>query len=913
MIQLKEEEKKQIINFDHHMGLWLSNIRDPDSASGVSDIFDLADHDIVSESLDYRTSSSSSGGFRLGNADSISCNLDIIRGGENPTTELDLTGKCFELYLTNELYENGAPMRVDYTVDPATGEYTKLIGECARYDIVLPLTGYTKAANGCTMEIELKAYHGEHVVSRTGVFELKRPFVRLCGYINIWLHPVHVSSEKLDRIEITCASQDYIPEISTTEEIAYSDMTQCSKIFLGDFIVAECSMDDSSIRRKLSAYELNTYLNLDEEITYGADKVVYISDVLRRITAYPNDPGNQRLLLPSDAVTMYTSSRIAHSSIDLDEEKEYKFEVPGDGKVTFVLGKSKASVSMEEFGQLRASWIPSDQDEEPYGIRYYLNLIQGEDFLYLPYVSGETSFPKWVEAYASGGNNSVKYLMEHMEDIFHGDPGVEINGETVSFEYWRLIRASYTGNLLWDLDDDFVLSYTADGTSTDSCDLAELAYDIEPSGVSSLRVEIAGYNEESTDTFETVCVSRELTCRITYGNANLLALDGLPSYDCEFYIRLADIRSALIRDLYIRMSMQGLCSGMPAGVDDPLDPEYFFSVYDYQGFVAIYDKVTEILWGMPHTSDPGGDYIVVSVSYDSTLGSSTIDPVDFIGKIEIFSAGRFLEGGRHILLTDDQEYPGVYTYYPRDNELDYLTKRVYTEKLANLSFKAKQAGSFKLRDVLAAYAELKGTLYDAKDKRLVAVKLPLCPAEDLFPATDLYPESINGRVGELVTIGDLLEIFTGLFPNLLLFPSETLYPLVESDVEGGDCNIIRKLDYDRFEEPIEYGGMMMETVDGWNDAVIHDNTKEIYEISNYITRNCPMPESYKQYIYENIWAVLDGLSIPSISAAIVSIPWMELGDRLYLEYNKWPDQLLIYDRRIKGIQAAVDEIDQIIK
>jgi hypothetical protein len=324
------------------------------------------------------------------------------------------------------------------------------------------------------------------------------------------------------------------------------------------------------------------------------------------------------------------------------------------------------------------------------------------------------------------------------------------------------------------------------------------------------------------------------------------------------------------------------------------DDGTFYSDEDEASYTVILDAITQAVYWIHDTyysqyhrtdAQTGIDYkyIPFEILQEATRTPCRLSStLNLIGDIKLENLGRYRTTPKIVELTDYPDPETGFIYFNRDWEISRVqfTKYLY-EPLANLQYRATAAGSYTYRQILSAYAELKGAMYDSLNRRLVNMRDVLCPAEDLYPETDLYPEDVSGDMGDSIYLDS---------------PSA-----------------IRKLSVDMFAGLLKFGSVEVETPEGWIVGETWDPDGEVYKLSNEITKHFAMSPDDLARAVSKVTVTLFDLIIRNVSAEIISIPWAQICDYLSVNHADWPGPILMYDHRIKGIQGAKDTVENKIK
>lgn len=863
MISLKPIEKEQLMAFDHHMGLWAHDFSHRDNTEDEHPEMDLADKDIVAESLAYKTSASASKSFKLGCAEMISCSFDVIRRPDHPVTEGDLSGYQFTLNLMNELRDSsGKPI-------PVSSQ--ERIGDSAKVELQISVP---ESARSLALRAEVNYIYAQHDDS----FEFQNVHADQAGrfiYCNyIWSSSPAAADAFPSQITVDLYGPS--DELIASKTVTSDKIWQCTSVYLGNFAVDSFPLSEGVYSRKLTGYDARSYWHFNEEITYNAGDMIYSADLLKAVH-------DRKLLYLDLSNTQTLLSGFVRT--DLDEYKEYKItDLPPAGTVTVRLQKVLIQKDMEHMSKIQVDFLTLIATG---GAKYWIEKIlknQGFDIWGLMITDAAIN-PGWASAWELEGTNTVKYLYDNVEALLHAAPEVEwiqkVGGYTMNFTYWKIADAVYSGTVLnrQHTTDDLELGwsdtpmYISDATEHKGGDLADFFSETAqtPHSLAIESVQDSSYAE-----IEVTLCGRTIVVTFMYGTANLVSHPAASVANATGYYNVT------LEEWYEYITENLLTPSLvSAGVVKDNGDTY--SEEDEDAIDAIKNKIYEII-GTIHTRwypDYGttyGEYNPVEVQDHTDTPTGIRGQCKTLHTILLSGIGRFGVTDEIIELTDNRDSQTGYIYFDPDLEISDVTAVRYTaEPLANLQAKASSAVSLTIRQIIQAYSELKGAIYDDKYHTLKYLTPGLYPANDLFPSDDLYPT--GGNTEHVTYVG-----------------------------------LIRKLVRYAFDSPLRYKGIRMQIPDGWTDDDIRDlvhPSYSVYEISNEFSKLFRITPDMTDTIFDQIWMAIGRESLRSVAAELVSQPWAELGDYLSIEL---PDgevvTILLYDRQIKGIQASVDVISQ---
>lgn len=907
---ITETEKQQIISERHHMGIHLINFESSDVPIR-SDDNALTEHDIVEESLKLKTSSKSSEGFKLGAANVASCQYQIIRN-DNPLTEMDLSLITFDAYLTNKLTDSDgsyltlADTIVNEDVDASYAEldiaFTNFGEELFGMDVSVRVN-YTYR-NGYALGMDVKTFTYVPTRKRIWITDYVPTFKEIPysgGAVKGKLYDVTI------RIRATTTGGEIF---SYTIVPSLSNMIQCTYLKLGHFVIEDCDLATDVMSRDVKAFDAYTHHWLDRNIvTYENGDVVILGDLLSLI--------DTARLLDIDldyTTTTYTDNYT--SSDNPDKLTLFKISgLPGDATIGINLEETtfRSTIQFDDFGAVLFTFITTGGESASDLLAGILSEFGVDEYIRM--------LTAWINAYNDNSTTSVKYLIEHVDEILHCQPKFSWtqndNGKYILQATHKRIRSAYyTGHILEDKNVWAHLGFTESQT-------------LYISDITSYKIDDSNYFSEESENYLHLGESDE---RIDYIR-----------FSTSFYGTVASCSISISRiklnPLIAQVPPSGTEEGsifvwywttleewttwfeetqlIPALIENGImdDDGNFFYEDDETSYNAILNAIRSVLQTIHDTYYPGAtyerdgidyDYIPVEVTYESLLPTGEYAWIYMIDDFSI-NCHKWVNGSKIIDFTDIQDSQTGYIYKPRDKEIEnYTIKRYTNEELANMMMQATANGNLTYRQVLSAYAELKGCLYDGINHRLVRFG-GLFPSTDLYPETDLYPVECEGGSGIYVTD-------VRVFPSLDIYPGLNVFPEAQNPRGSNGqytLSMLRVLTKYKYDNPLMYYAIRAQTINGIQSAYVfdEDNTdKSIYELSNVITTLFDIPN--ESLLYDELERALFGAELQSVDARIVAVPWLEIGDYISINYEDSITHIMLYDKELRGIQGAYDIINQ---
>lgn len=913
MIEVLDNVKNEILNDDHHMGIWCHWT----DRNDYNTYDDLTSKDVIEESLRIPESIGDGNGFKLGIANSAACEFEIFQNDENPITKTDLTGQDFAVYLFNKTYVDGKPVHAP----EGTGNYCL----CAIDSLAGHPTGESIHWDDYIITVDMYYSDYRYTIYKHIYEEFDSSFIKPFRFRKHIIIPGQ--SNTGGRIEsVICYFKHFSGD---TFRINFKVLLyDINAVPLGIFTVDECSLLNNKLTRKIVAYDRLYSKKLDEEITYPSGTTVELSDLLDDVS---DVTGLDFDLTHTDTPKDYTVT-------PLQNTQEYTFTPPISAIMKVVIEKVKVTItSYSSVSQTDITFLPNNSN--PYIDSFtpqkdtlaYLNQIET---VFGDVMDEWRKYPAWHNAYFNNSNSAVSYLRSHINEMFKTQPQINQNGE---FELWRIKNAYYLGQQFVDYSeylscsgkdatgDMFSGTYIPLGSmltpgnwqdesdrGTEAWKLAHRVYlcningshgrkndflDSElypqPTSLTNMYRDLKlGEWYEDPETWEetqesNAFVTGDMTvCANVSSDANTTG-----------WIRRSDLCTAVINGLRLNLANRGLMQEYSEEGENT-----FWTQDDYESFLEIENQINAGMSfamrkaaqyfvdmgqfqsiGQCFSAYGGETYLRVDLYYSNTWGCPVLlngFGDSMFNSVYCEELKKCIHMDRIIKFSSSPDPQTGYIYYTPYTDIKQITEKVYTDPFANLSFVAASDASFTPRQILAAYAELNGK----------------------------YLRVNRYGVLEFVSVGEIL------YPEESLYPDDDLYP------EGGNIYVcdtakIRKDIIYRLDKALKFKGMRIETKDGWLAPDIerpdeqYNDDYSIYDISNVITKNFTLTNAIKELIYANIWKNINDLELPSTEKTLVLAPWIECGDFIYSPVD--PSKIVfVYNHRMSGIQAGTDEIIQ---
>jgi len=895
MIIVNEDIRKQILGDEHHLALWVHWLGTDDKM-----ISDFTNMDIVEQSLVLKESISDKK-IRLGTADAASCEFDFIIDEHFPFTLSDLTGKRFELYLVCRNFVDGAPVYYD------TG-----IGDIAFCDFNRQ-DARLKAYETATVQTYLQLKYGSTTVtspSRYNHYE-KDEVIRN----NRFFFPR--TDENGNTLTQVTQYMVY-PSNTTRFNMPVTGLEDCTSIPLGIFKVDECELSTDKRTRHLKAFNDLYSADLDQEISYASGAVVTMSDIINTLS----------LLTGMDFDLSYKDYSLEFEILrDYEETETYTFgNMPVTGSCTVTLVKSKISIyDFEDQYQHIYEWLSDRSMNNAYNLLRQIEALFGLIYQAGTSPSGDPvtiigAYTEWINAYH---NSSLYNLLLNWKSKFRVPPQPD---SSAYFDMWRLKSASFDGMMYDSSLGDGELSYL-DLTVVNAAYFQSSAQIplYNASGVHGIldnRVALIYFPGDSTraytfSAFHSAGRSLEVKGQhlTTSGRIYTMRTDGGDSrYGIAAYLKLVDLWEAMRKNMYDNLYRHGLLKSYDG---DPDEAEWWATsdyntylqfenhmrwYYAYNtlasgsGFVSRY---TQWYYNAHNNGQPmdgvfiqiGGDWamLISTSNHNEGWAYDLLSGLELLSGFYIPHLNSFYSRNKIIELTDEPDPQTGYTYLPLHMELKRIIERQYHDEFANLQFVASSNVTFKVRDLITAYAELHGAFFTVDrygQLKFLTIVHPIWPETTLYPSENLYPAEIRTQ---------------------LVYKQDPYHgQVVDYDATNGK---IKKRTLYKLDKPLIWKGVRLETVDGWLAPVIEEqrDNAQIYDISNCITRNFVLSNEIKDIIYANVWGAICDISIGSGDYEYVGAPWAECGDTLLISDT---EMTIIFNRTLKGVQALTDSFAQ---
>ena len=916
MITVGENIRNQILSDDHHMAIWVHWLGANDKT-----ISDLTNMDIVDQSLVLRESISRNR-FKLGCADVSACEFDLIIDDKFPFSKADLTGKRFELYLVCKNYADGEPVYYDTgTGDTAFCDFNKNNGNIT-------------AREGGTVETYLQLKYGSTTVTTASRFSEYEAGERIRD--NRFFFPRTDDNGNM----LTQVIQVMAYAHNTSRfNMPVTGLTDCTKIPLGIFKVDECELATDKNTRHVTAYDDLYSPYLDREISYGPNEQVTMSDLIYEMSLATGIDFN---LSFQDTDLNF---RIVEDNI---ETQQYTFSgMPIEGSCTVQLVKSK--IHIDDYNSSYAHVYQWLSDRSLQNARNLLMKIEAAfGFNYVAGISQTDSdtealvgkYTAWQTAYHS---SSLYNLVNAWKSTFRVQPQPDSSSE---FTMWRIASASFTGmayNQIWDEGYMSGIGNTVTEVAHFQNSARIPLYNQATRQLYSNRktliyfpswVPVPDSLDYGDNTLEGISsVGRSLTVEGAYGCTNgrvytMRTDEGDSRYGVVAYIKLDDLIEAMCENMVMNLYIHGLVKEYDGDRHDAewWDQDDYTSYIQFENYVRWYYSYSRLASGSGFVSryetwyynahnygqpmdgvfvQIGGDWaMLINTSYHNGEGWAydQMDGMQLLSGFKVPHLNSFFEITKTIVLSDNVDPQTGYEYWPPHMELNKVIQRAYTDPFANLQFVTTSNTTFKIRDLIGAYAEIHGAFFRMNrygEPEFMVVAYPLYPDTALYPSEDLYPSDMD----------QVISVTERPYPGLDVYPDQELYPADTDEVDYLNGMILKKKTRYRIDTPLIYEGVRLETSEGWLEPVIKDerDNADIYDISNCITRYFVTSSAIRTLICQNVWDSISDIHIDSGDYDFVGMPQMECGDVFYFSED---ESVFIFDRKLKGIQSLTDSYTQ---